>query len=116
MKKALHVICKRKPNGQAGRIGVQPVDVKEHIYLSDAWVTNGWTSETVIGAMLYMHQTQSTPSEFGGEIIGCELISPKSSEQPRDRYRLIFKATHDSRGVKWRGNRGQTEQGGLVHI
>jgi hypothetical protein len=109
--KALHVICRRKP---AGRIGVQRLDGEPHVFVSDAWVKSGWTPETIIGARLYMHQTQATPSEFGGEIIGCDLLSPKGAVQPRDRYRLIFKATHDSRGVKWRGNRGQTEQGGLI--
>lgn len=112
--KALHVICKRKPKGQAGRVGVQRVENEQDVFSSDAWVTQKWTPETIIGATLYMHETQATASEFGGEVLRCELISPKSADQPRDRYRLIFRATHDSRGVKWQGARGQTEQGGLV--
>lgn len=112
--KALHVICRRKPKGQAGRVGVQLVDNEQHIFSSDAWETQKWTPETIVGAMLYMHQTQATVSEFGGEVLRCELVSPKSAGQRRDRYRLIFRATLDSRGVEWRGTRGQTEQGGLV--
>jgi len=115
MKQALHIICKRKPSGQgAGRVGVQCVDSKLHIYTSDYWIKKGWTPETIIGVKLYMHQSQGTHSEFGGEITGCELHSPKNENQPRDRYRFIFKANRESRGVKWRGNRGPTEQGGLV--
>ena len=114
MKQALHIICKRKPVGQAGRVGVQRVDGELHMFTSEAWVKKGWTPETIIGVMLYMHQSQGTPSEFGGEITGCELHSLKNEDQVSDRYRFIFKATHESRGVKWRGNRGQTEQGGLV--
>ena len=114
--KALHVICRRKPSGQAGRVGVKPIEGQQHMFSSDAWVKYKWTPETIIGAMLYMHQTQSQPSEFGGEIVGCELISPKGANQANDRYRFIFRATHDSRGMKWRGNHGQTEQGGLVEV
>lgn len=114
--KALHVICRRKPAGQRGRNGVECIDPNENIYSSDAWVKSGWTPETVVGALLFMHQSQSTPSEVGGEIIDCKLISPKTTEQPNDRYRLIFKVKADCRGVKWRGNRGPTEQGGLVEV
>lgn len=115
--KALHVICKRKPIGQGiGRVGVNCIEGELHLFSSDAWVRKNWTPETIIGAMLYMHETQAQPSEFGGEIVACELHSPKKEDQPNDRYRFIFRATHDSRGVKWRGNSGQTEQSGLIEI
>ena len=66
--------------------------------------------------MLYMHQSRATPSELGSEVVRCELISPMGGDQRSDRYRLIFKATHESRGVKWRGNDAHSEQGGLIDV
>ncbi|MCT4553576.1 MAG: hypothetical protein N4A53_02725 [Pelagimonas sp.] len=116
MGKALHVICRARTGGKRGREGVELLDNKRMLFTSDAWVKNGWTPETIVGAMLYMHQAQNTPSEFGGEILACDLISPKSSGQPNDRYRFTFKSMHEGRGVEWRGNIGPTEQGGLVEV
>ncbi len=116
MKKALHIICKSHVGGKGGREGVSLVEGEQAVFYSEAWVKKGWTKDTIVGAMLYMHQSQDKPSEFGGEIIACDLISPKSADQPNDRYRFKFKAMRESRGIKWRGNRGPTEQGGLVEV
>jgi hypothetical protein len=113
--KALHVICRRHTGGKGGRVGVKSVDMENSIWTSEAWVKKLWTAETIIGAMLYLHQSQASPSAFGGEVIECELLPP-GEDQPNDRYRLKFKATRDAMGVGWRGNTGMTEQGGLVEV
>lgn len=116
MGKVLHVICKARTGGKAGREGLELVDNKRMLFTSDAWVKNGWTQETIVGAMLYMHQAQDSPSAFGGEILACELISPKTADQPRDRFRFTLTSMHEGRGIQWRGNRGPTEQGGLIEV
>lgn len=97
--KHLHLICRR--NG-TGRLGVRLVDKEAKIYVSGRWVFSLDEAEMLVGGMIFLHETKSDLSAFGGTVIDVQntIADDKSQE---NRVEFTFKATPEAKGVAWSG-------------
>ena len=111
----LHLINKQKTDGPGLR------HLKRSKTEPDVWCSGYWDmpldqAETLIGGMLFLHETKAKPSRFGGRVLS---VKPEDRPEFQNRNRVIFKvqALPEGRGVKWRGARhAMAHSGGIIKI
>jgi hypothetical protein len=99
--KVLHVINKQKVKGP-GLEHLAPSPVEKDVWFSGYWDIPLAEAETLVGGMLYLHETKAKPSRFGGKVLS---VKPAIKSDLARIHRVIFKilASQDAKGVKWRG-------------
>ncbi len=92
MSARLHLLCR-------DALGVACLDAKSSIYRSEAWALTADEVAAMEGGRVYLHQTKSQPSYFGGSVIGAERLPAGAGEL--DRYALTVQSDLEGRGVHW---------------
>jgi hypothetical protein len=100
----IHFICRRGLNLQT---------IKHPVYESGFWDVSREDAERLAGGMVFLHETKSKPSYFGGRI---DAFREVDTDMPHAR-RVIFRLTSlsEAKGVKWRGaSHGMAWTSGVV--
>lgn len=73
------------------------IDPSTHIYDSGFWYVAVATAERLVGGRIYLHETQTGPSRFGGTILGFQIAG-----EGKDKGKIIFRfqASSDAKGVR----------------
>ena len=89
----LHLLCRDRQNLTRGAV-------------PDAWETGFWdvskeNAATLVGGMLYLHQSKGARSYFGGRISSFREVET----EPARKTRIVFGFTFDAnaRDVPWQG-------------
>lgn len=88
----LHVICR-------AFLHVKKID--ETSYESGYWPVSEEYTNQLIGGMLFLHETKSERSYYGGTVKSFRKSGPESPHPGRMIF--IFQPTADARGQRWRG-------------
>jgi hypothetical protein len=77
------------------------VDEKD-AYLSGYWDIPIAEAQTLVGGMLYLHETKAKPSRFGGKVLSVEQVR---TEEFAHKDRVVFKISSlpEGKGARWRG-------------
>ena len=99
--KVLHVINKQSDDGPGLR-HLWPAPGEKDVFHSGYWDLPLAEAETLIGGMLYLHETKAKPSRFGGRVLSVEQREMNEFARP---MRVVFKveSLREGRGQKWRG-------------
>ena len=89
---SIHFICK-------GRANLRPV--KHPPYDSGDWDVTPEDGARLVGGMIYLHETKSKGSYFGGKIDSCYPTETDNSHRLRIIFRFTF--TPEGKGAKWCG-------------
>lgn len=76
---------------------MKPVDRDNKIYASGFWVLSKKTAQDLIGAKIYLHDSQSAPAFFGGTILSWTKMTDGDHE---GRILFTFKAESECKGFK----------------
>lgn len=99
--KALHLINKQSDDGP-GLKNLVRSETEKDVFFSGYWDIPLADAQSLIGGMLYLHETKAKASRFGGQVIAVDLV--KKEEFARAQ-RTVFKvrSLQEGRGVRWRG-------------
>jgi hypothetical protein len=111
--KVLHLINRKRPNSYQ-REGLTLVSDEPHHYVSCCWDLDFAECQTLIGGMIYLHNSKGEKSFMGGVVkeveqidlnIGGPYYQPTSDVRPARtlRVQIKFESTHEGRNVKWQG-------------
>jgi hypothetical protein len=108
MTKAIHLINRRDG---ASLHGMSRWQGDPHGFQSCCWRISDEDAAELIGGWVYFHDTKSTPSRFGGIILG---FGPGQGDLA-DRKVVLFRADNRAREQSWRGaDHGMAMWSGLV--
>jgi|TARA_B110000261_G_C12976291_1_gene314585 hypothetical protein len=99
--KNLHLICRREPEG-IGRLNLRLLDKESKIYISGKWLFSIEEAKTLVGGMIFLHETKSDLSAFGGLVTEVQETTFDDKSQ-KNRVEFIFEARKEGRGVAWGG-------------
>ena len=99
--KALHVINKQSDTGPGLR-NLRKSESEDEVYFSGFWDIPLAETTTLIGGMLFLHETKAKASRFGGRVLAVEQVE-KDEFAHAKRIEFKVKALREGRGVKWRG-------------
>ena len=106
--KAIHLINRRDG---ANLHGMSRWDGNPQGFRSCCWRISDAEASELTGGWVYFHEAKSSPSRFGGVILGFEL----GQGELADRKVIQFRADHNARGVQWRGaDHGMAMWSGVV--
>ena len=71
--KELHLICRRDPNS-IGRLGLYSVDKDNGVWATGKWDFSLVEAKMLIGGLIYLHESKSERSAFGGEVISVKAV------------------------------------------
>jgi hypothetical protein len=111
--KVLHLINKKRPNSYK-REGLSLVEGEPNHYVSCCWDFDLDECRTLIGGMIYLHDTKKDKSFIGGVVkdvqpidlnIGGKYYQPTSEVRPTRSMRVYikFESTLEGRNVDWQG-------------
>jgi hypothetical protein len=88
---SIHFIC---------RGGLNLHVVKHPVYESGVWDCEN-DAPTLIGGMMYLHETKADKSYFGGRIESFSVVETDEAHS----HRVVFTVTslREGKGVRWRG-------------
>ena len=113
--KVLHLINKQDSAGPGLR-NLRHSDTEGDVYLSGYWDLSLAEAQSLVGGMLYLHETKAKTSRFGGKVLSVEHVRV---EEFAHKDRIVFKvlSLNDGRGVKWRGaDHSMASYGRIVDI
>lgn len=113
--KVLHVINKQRVSGPGLEHLERSGDEKD-VWLSGYWDIPLAEAKTLVGGMLYLHETKAKPSRFGGQVLS---VAPTLRNDVARVHRVIFSilALPDGKGVKWRGaGHAMASYGGIIEV
>jgi hypothetical protein len=101
--KQIHLMCRRNSDGN-GFIGLHST---HHPKFSNAYITGKWklravAAQSLLGGLVFLHETKAKPSYLGGLIYDWE-ISQDSEKANEKRISFKFLAAADARYVRWAG-------------
>ena len=76
---------------------MKPIDKDCQKYESGFWVLSEATAKELVGAKIYLHDSQSAPAFFGGIILDWKKITDGEYE---GRIAFTFKAEKECKGIK----------------
>lgn len=94
---SLHVLCRGETISAKGLV---PIDKSQHIYDSISWRISEDQIDGLIGKPFFMHESKSSPSYFGGNIIQI-VRRPIEDNDGEIRAVVRFQATKEAKGIKW---------------
>src|SRR5687768_4691005 len=112
--KVLHVINRQSKTGP-GLKNLSRSSTEKDVYHSGYWDLALAKAETLIGGMLFLHESKTRPSRFGRCVLSVESVR---SEFARS-HRVVFKerALAEGRGVWWRGaNHAMASLGSIIDV
>ena len=72
-------------------------------YRSCCWVLSRDQAQSLVGGWIYLHETKTQPSEFGGKVVSVEPgVWENAPDQ--DRVAIIFQVAPEAQGQAWRGS------------
>ncbi len=89
--KAIHLIQKD------AKLAPSPVEKGSNIYESGYWSLTPGRAKEAIGAEIYFHESQASPSFFGGIIKDCRI---KDDEPWKDRIIFKLEANREFKNVE----------------
>lgn len=89
---SLHLICR-------GSQHVRTLKFPE--FESGFWDLNEGDAARLVSGMIYLHETKSTPSYFGGEVLAYRLAS--ADELMPGRVVFRFRSLPEAKNVRWTG-------------
>lgn len=111
--KKLHLICKRDEEGHSLK-GLYRVDAEKHTWASGKWDIKPEEAKQLIGGKLFLHQSKTERSHFGGTVIGVNEVLAEDRARP-DRVEFEFTFEPDARGVLWDGaDHAMASYGGII--
>ncbi|NNC19691.1 hypothetical protein HJC22_28635 [Corallococcus exiguus] len=75
--------------------------VSDDEYESGNWVVAPADAQRLIGGMIYLHNTKSERSYFGGKIKSARPV--RTNDRIPDRIVFRFVPLSEARGIRWRG-------------
>ena len=113
--KKLHLICRRVPDG-IGRYGLECIDRKMHTYVSGKWDFDLEEAKQLVGGMLFLHETKSEKSAFGGVITDVTTVIAEGVRH-QQRVEFTFTASKQGKGESWSGaNHSMAWTSGIVDM
>lgn len=99
----IHLKCQRKPDGK-GYIGLRSTrhPVFNYAYTSGKWYLPKGVVQSLIGGLIFLHESKTQTSYFGGLIYDWE-DTPDPTKPNEDRVSFKFLAVTDGRFVRWSG-------------
>jgi hypothetical protein len=71
-------------------------------YRSCCWLLSQDQVRSLVGGWIYLHETKTQASAFGGQIIAVEPgVWEHAPDQ--DRWAIIFQSAREAQGQAWRG-------------
>ena len=111
MSKAIHLKNERQG---ISRRGLTKVVGERNGWRSCCWLLTDEEQDALIGGWLYLHETKSTPSQFGGMIIGFEPAERDGAARSNG-VAIVFRADSRARDQGWRGaNHGMAWTSGVL--
>ena len=123
----LHLINKTNPETKRP-YGVYKVKNEINNYYSCCWNFDLERSKNLIGGMIYLHNSKSEKSFFGGkvlEVIPVNLDSPpdfvilRTDDDPKQRDRVMFKfeSLTEGKGKEWEGkDHSMSWTSGIINV
>ena len=111
--KILHLINKPTPDSIHAK-GLTKVKDEKNSYISCCWDFKLEEAKTLIGGMIFFHDTKSEKSKFGGRVIDAQAIKldeetefhkvdPNDKDKKQSRVMFKFEITPEGREQSWRG-------------
>ena len=89
---SIHFVCRDRQN-------LNPV--KHPLYESGHWDLTPEEAKNLVGGMIYLHQTKTKLSYFGGRIDDYRSVETENARSQRVVF--IFTYRPEGKGAKWRG-------------
>ena len=113
--KVLHVLNRQSETGPGLR-NLTKSDTEKDVFFSGYWDIAIAEAETLIGGMLYLHESKSKTSRFGGRVLAVEQVQ-KDEFARAIRVKFKLRAMIEGRGVKWRGaNHAMAHHGTILEV
>lgn len=93
MTSTLHLVCK-------ANAGLRCIDRERAIYASESWLLTDQEIADLVGGRVFLHETKSRPSHFGGSLIEARPVD-LSETGARRRYTLFLQSRSDCKNVPW---------------
>lgn len=93
--KGIHFINRRETDGYR-LINLEQSSDEKGVCYSGYWRLDDDDADALVGGRLYLHETKSQPSAFGGEVL--------SYSRDGERVKIRFKALAECKGQDWRGH------------
>lgn len=99
----IHFICKKNPNG----FGLKEVKPTPHpqfkfSYISGKWDVSEKDAQSLLGGLIFLHNTKTKTSSFGGLIYDW-FKAPVPDKAHPDRISFKFLAISEGRYAEWEG-------------
>lgn len=101
--RSIHLICRAKTDG-IGFVGVRAIKnpLFSSAFSSGRWDLSEDVARSLVGGLIFLHQTKSSPSQFGG-LIYEYYDDPDPTAAHEHRISFRFLALSDARYVDWQG-------------
>ena len=111
--KILHLINKTQPLELLPK-GVSKSKEDGNIYISCCWDFKLEEAKTLIGGMIFLHDTKSERSKLGGHVVDVQSVKldeetefhkadPEDTSKRQTRVMFKFEITSEGREQRWRG-------------
>ena len=111
--KILHLINKTQPLELLPK-GVSKSKEDGNIYISCCWDFKLEEAKTLIGGMIFFHDTKSDRSKLGGHVVDAQpvkldeetefhKVDPEDENKRQSRVMFKFEITPEGREQRWRG-------------
>ena len=111
--KILHLINKPTPDSIYAK-GLTKVKDEKNSYVSCCWDFDLEVAKTLIGGMIFFHDTKSEKSKLGGRVLDVQSIrldedteyhkiDPDDKDKKQQRVMFKFEITPDGCNQRWRG-------------
>jgi hypothetical protein len=102
----LHLLCKDRLNLKRG--------AEPGTWESGFWNVSKTDAASLVGGMLYLHQTKGDRSYFGGRISSFKEVQPEGASGTRVVFGFVFEER--GREASWQGAKsGMAVKGGVVN-
>ena len=99
--KVLHLKNDQRNDGPGLR-NLTKSDTEPNIYFSGFWDLKSEEADSLVGGMIFLHETKAKPSRFGGRVLAYKIVS-KLEYARSQRIEFKVQSMLEGRGVKWRG-------------
>lgn len=94
MPASIHFICR-------GRLNLAVV--KHPVYTTGFWAIPQDWADRLVGGMIYLHETKTEPSYFGGRVLEWRPATEADTTDHAGDIIFTIEATLDAKGKSWRG-------------
>jgi hypothetical protein len=95
----IHLICKYEGSTPKG---LTRIDKENNLWSTGNWDIGLSDAEKLVGGMVFLHETKSQRSYFGGCIVSFEKVDEPSLAR-EERVAFVFRNLEEGKGQVWRG-------------